>query len=193
MRPQVDPTRSKSPNHSGFTGRRGGSASGEKAIQPIGLKAIYYCLLPAALKDRQEVAGVEREFTSVDEEYENARRAARAAVRRLSRVEQRCIYASIADSPWVVDGWSERTQEIQEALDRERIYSDSSDGWVLFANGDHPRMARALDAINSLRLVLQSPEAKDLRRHLEDDLECPVDVGNRDFFEAILVAHRLVD
>jgi hypothetical protein len=43
MRPQVDPTRSKSPNHSGFTGRRGGSASEGKAIQPIGLKAIYYC------------------------------------------------------------------------------------------------------------------------------------------------------
>jgi hypothetical protein len=42
MRPDVAPGRPKSAIRPGFTGRRGGSASEEEAIQSTGSEAIYY-------------------------------------------------------------------------------------------------------------------------------------------------------
>lgn len=146
----------------------------------------------AALKDRGAVQKVELKHAGTAERYRALVEAVREALEDLSPVEVRCVYATVAKSPWVPDNFTTWREEIQEAIDRKRVDDEGETGWVLTAKSDSPPIKRVLQAINRLAKFMSRDEFEPLAEHLESRLDCIPDVSSRDYFEKELTEARLV-
>jgi hypothetical protein len=134
-------------------------------------------------KNRDEVNAVARKHSAVDEVFEQLCSKAETALDNLQRATQVALYWDVRDEPYVPDG-REEWDVVREAETVEEVWVDEN---YCYPSKDHPRVAKAQDAISQLGQFLDELKSPEFERRFEDEHEFTMSLRNRDFWRKFLV------
>lgn len=138
-------------------------------------------------KDRQEVAAIEREFSTTEATYSQLLSKVSKLLKGLSPVEVRCIYAYHNDDYWAPAREESELygSEIEQARDSEWVIegTDEYDQTTYSPNTDHPRTRPALAAIKELDDFISDQMPREMREQIEEGNKYLVGIRNREYWE----------
>jgi hypothetical protein len=139
-------------------------------------------------KDANEVAQVQRDYSSEEEEFEELVEAVNEA---FEKVPQEVIEAIFESQHSREPGWdlycggNDPTVTHEEAAKaaKRSFLTYQEEGWYKL-NRDHPLVSKVDDALKALRAFLDTADP-DFIHTLEAEHNAPVELENRDFWDAI--------
>jgi hypothetical protein len=166
----------------------------ESAIQESSLKDEKIEVLEEMIealkqcKDADEVAGVLRDYSNEEEEFEKLVEAVDEAFGKVPKAVVEALFQSqhSTEAGWdLFCGGNDPNVTHDEAAKsvERRFLSYQEEGWYKL-NRDHPLVSKAEDALKALKAFLAAADP-DFINALEDEHEVPVELSNRDFWDAL--------
>lgn len=133
-------------------------------------------------KDSDQVSAVMRKYSTDDKVFGGLCAKARSALEGLEDATRVALFWSIRDDnyrPKERHEWD----KVQEAETMEEIHFDDD---FCYANEDHPRVAKALEALGELQDFLCELKNPEFKKRFERENEFPLSVTNKDFWSKFL-------
>lgn len=140
------------------------------------------------LKDKKKVSEVLRDYSTVEEEFEELVKAVTEAFKKVPRAVEEAFFESqhSDEADWdLFCGGSDTAVDHDEACDavKRSFLSYQDDGWYKL-NREHPLVSKAEAALKALNTFLTRADPEFIKA-LKNEHEFPVELSNRDFWDVI--------
>jgi len=145
-------------------------------------------------KDAQEVKKIKSEFETEDTRYEELVKTVSKQLEKMTRIEIRCIYASIIGEYWIPsrETWQDFREGILRAVQSKWINEVGIEKDSYTANRNHPRMKPIYEALQDLDMFIEKLSSEDIKK-MEEEKKYLIDIKNRQYWEEELEEKYLLD
>ena len=147
------------------------------------------------VKDAEEVKEIKKKFDTEEEHYEALVKAVIKQLEELTRIEVRCVYASIAGEGWEpgTETWQDYDKDIERALKSKWINEVGIERNAYDANENHPKMKPVFKAIKELSDFINEGLSPETTIRMQEEKGYYIDIENLEYWEKELEQHYLLD